>query len=179
MTAAETTSAASFVLDCLRITLGYAEKLVKDIPAEQFAHMPHPTMNHPAFCLGHLSLYPNKVLGLLGVEQAPPHRLPHRPNPPGWDELFEMGALCVEQDGRYPSKDEIIGHYTERHRAAAEALKDVSDETLARQNPIEGRFREMCPTVGAAVNFMLNNHQMLHLGQISAWRRAMGLPPVA
>jgi hypothetical protein len=31
------------------------------------------------------------------------------------------------------------------------------------------------PTVGAAVNFMLGGHLQMHLGQVSAWRRAMGL----
>jgi hypothetical protein len=26
--------------------------------------------------------------------------------------------------------------------------------------------------------YYLNNHHMQHLGQISAWRRVMGLPPL-
>ena len=32
------------------------------------------------------------------------------------------------------------------------------------------------PLLGGRVLFMCNNHLMMHLGQISAWRRCMGLP---
>ena len=34
----------------------------------------------------------------------------------------------------------------------------------------------MFPTVGAAINFYLTGHVMMHAGQISAWRRCMGMP---
>ena len=63
------------------------------------------------------------------------------------------------------------------HRAVLEALRAVDDEVLGRQNPGEGRLRDMCPTIGAAVNFLMCAHTMVHLGQVSAWRRAVGLPP--
>jgi hypothetical protein len=43
---------------------------------------------------------------------------------------------------------------------------------------MEGRIKEIFPFVGLAINFMLNNHNMMHVGQVSAWRRAMGLPSV-
>jgi hypothetical protein len=33
----------------------------------------------------------------------------------------------------------------------------------------------MFPTVGGAVNFLCGGHNMMHLGQISTWRRAAGL----
>ncbi|MEY4102879.1 MAG: hypothetical protein RL461_81, partial [Planctomycetota bacterium] len=39
----------------------------------------------------------------------------------------------------------------------------------------EGVFKERFPVLGQAVLFLCNNHQMMHLGQISAWRRVMGL----
>jgi hypothetical protein len=61
------------------------------------------------------------------------------------------------------------------YRKVAEVLPDVSDETFARDNPMEGRFREVFPKVGTAVNFLCTSHLMMHLGQISTWRRAIGL----
>lgn len=165
------TSAAAYFADPLRVSIGYGELLVKDIPAAKFAHMPHPAMNHPAFCIGHLCLYPNRVLTLIGKPQLIVEK-------PGWPELFKAGVACVEQDGRYPSKDELVAVYLERYRTVCDAIGDVDEEVFARENPTEGRFRQMFPTVGGAVNFMLNNHHMTHLGQISAWRRAVGLPGV-
>jgi len=159
------------ILGPARVSLGYGGMLVKDIPAERFAFRPHPTMNHPAFCIGHLSLYPNRVLDFVGRKDLMVERS-------GWPELFKAGVACVDDDGRYPAKDELVGYYTERHEAVLNALADVDESVLAQPNPVEGRFRQMCPTVGIAVNFMLNAHHMSHLGQISAWRRAVGLPSV-
>jgi hypothetical protein len=149
--------------------LGYAEALLKDIPAERFAHMPHPTMNHPAFNIGHLAGYPDRVFAMVGRPELAKRR-------EDWDKLFAAGAPCVEQDGRYPAKQEIVERFIERSRAAIDALASVPDEVHGRQNPAEGRFREMLPTIGIAVNFLLNSHVMMHLGQISSWRRAVGLP---
>jgi hypothetical protein len=40
---------------------------------------------------------------------------------------------------------------------------------------MEGRMKELFPTVGAAVNFLVVGHTQSHLGQISVWRRLMGL----
>lgn len=162
---------ADYFVNCLRPTIGYAELLVKDIPPAKFAHKPHPTMNHPAFIIGHLSLYPNKVFTVL----SQPRLIVEKP---GFAELFQAGVQCVEQEGRYPGKDEIVAYYLERHKALIQAMGNVSDEALARENPIEGRLKEKFPLVGIAVNFLLNNHHMSHLGQLSAWRRAMGLPSV-
>jgi hypothetical protein len=38
-----------------------------------------------------------------------------------------------------------------------------------------GRMSEMLPTLGAAMMFMCGSHLQMHLGQVSSWRRAMGL----
>lgn len=168
MTTTSTATIAPIVAANLATATFLGEKLVADIPAEKFAHMPHPTMNHAAFCLGHLSIYPNKVLEWIGREGLVVEK-------DGFAALFEAGVECVEQDGRYPSKDEIVSYYLDRYRTVLEALDGVSDDILVGENPAEGRFKEMCPTIGSAVSFLLSGHHMMHLGQISAWRRAVGL----
>jgi hypothetical protein len=165
------TSAASFLVGTLKPTLWYAELLVKDIPADKFAHMPHPTMNHPAFNIGHLSLYPNRLFTIIGQPEKVVEKT-------GYKELFAAGVPCVEQDGRYPHKDELVSCFMDRYRAASEAIAKLPDDVLRSENPMEGRLKEMLPQLGMAVNFLLNNHIMAHLGQISAWRRALGLPSV-
>ena len=154
-----------------QLTFEYGIALVKDIPAEKFAHMPHPTMNHAAFNLGHLTIYPNRILMLLGRNDLIVDN-------PRYTELFAAGKPCVEQDGRYPDKSEIVHEYIAGYRRALEILPTVTDDVLAKPNPIEGRMRERFPLVGIAVNFLLNNHHMSHLGQVSAWRRAIGLGSV-
>ena len=146
----------------------YAERLLTDIPADRFAHMPVAKLNHPAFNVGHLSLYPNRLFTMLGRPDLVVEK-------PGYPALFQAGTECVEQDGRYPLKDELVSYYFNRYRAMQAHLPEISDEAMSRPNPMEGRMRDLFPTIGEAMCFMLHNHQMAHLGQISAWRRVMGM----
>jgi len=163
--------ASSLILPPLQRVIGYGEVLAADIPASRFTHMPHPKMNHPAWIYGHLAIYPNRVLGMLGrADLAAPLD--------GWDELFGGGSECVDDPTRYPDGKILVNTFLDRYRALVPALESVADEVLFQENPIEGRFREMFPTVGVAANFMCGAHPMMHLGQLSAWRRAIGLGPV-
>lgn len=171
MTTAQKNPAMASIVGCLERTLGYGEMAVKDIPAEHFTRMPFPKLSHPAFNIGHLSIYPDRIFGLLGrPELASPKD--------GWEDLFKAGAVCEDDAKKYPAKDEIVAYYVDRYRALADMLRDEPDETLERENPAEGRMKEMFPTMGLVINFLANNHHMMHLGQISAWRRTVGLGPV-
>jgi hypothetical protein len=163
---AASVSLPTVMAQSLRFNLGYAEILLKDIPADKFGHMPHPDMNHPAFCIGHLSIYPDKVLGMIAKGDLAIAK-------PEYDELFDQTVKCVEQDGRYPAKDEIVSHFNDRHTALLNVLGDITDDVLAQPNPTG--LASKLPTMGSMVNFMVHGHIMLHLGQVSAWRRAVGL----
>ncbi len=158
-----------YILKPLERTLAYAEVLAKDIPAEKFGQAVIPGCNHPAFVFGHLSLYPARVFTMLGRSDLIVEKK-------GWPELFQAGVACAADDGRYPKKDEILAHFFQGYRSVVDTLGTTTEQALAKPNPIEGRMREIFPTVGIAVNFLCNNHIMMHLGQVSAWRRAAGLP---
>jgi hypothetical protein len=159
---------ADSLLPPAKMSLTYAERLCADIPANRFGHQPRGKVNHPAFNMGHLSIYPNRLLTILGRPELVVEK-------PGWDLLFKAGVECVDDDGRYPGKDEIVAHYVDRYAAAMEALPGVAEERFAQENPMEGRMREILPTIGAVATFMLTCHPMMHLGQISTWRRMMGM----
>ena len=77
-----------------QLTFEYGLMLAKDIPAEKFAHMPHPSMNHAAFNYGHLAIYPNRILMLLGRNDLIVD------NPRFTELLGERGVLVWEADGR-------------------------------------------------------------------------------
>lgn len=176
-TALSTCYLATAIKPAAELGLGYADALLKTIPAETFHHMPSTAaangpgrdVNSPAFNIGHLATYPDaRILSLLGREDLV------RPLPFSID-LFKAGAPCVDQPGLYPSKDVLVATFNDRYRVAIDALAGVSDEHLAKQNPLEGRMRELFPTIGSAVAFLLIGHTQSHLGQISVWRRIMGL----
>ncbi len=166
-----TLNASHYITQCLLRSIGFAERVVSDIPADKFAFRAVPGANHPAFIVGHLSLYPNRIFTLIGRKDLIVDR-------PGWPEMFQAGTPCSDDASKYPSKDVLVTAMLDGYRKVAEVLPTVSDEPLARDNPMEGRMREIFPKVGIAVNFLCNNHLMMHLGQISTWRRAIGLGSV-
>ncbi|MFI4854150.1 MAG: DinB family protein [Phycisphaerales bacterium JB065] len=169
-----TTTVSSFcatVVPMSTTALNLGQLLCADIPADQFGRRPEGvSCNTPAWVIGHLSLYPERILGFIGREDLvqSDERL---------NELFKAGSESPDDpDGSYyPSKQELLDRFAERTQAVIEALSTVDPEVLERENPIEGRFREMFPTIGGMVAFLLGGHTMMHLGQISTWRRCMGL----
>ena len=168
MTETTTLHPASHLLNSLSFTLNYARALLTDVPEDQFAHLPMPGFNHPAFCYGHLACYPARMLMFLGeAEQA--LELPFETKD------YEHGAECVEQDGRYAPMPVIVDAFFAGHERLVEVLPTVSPEVFARPTGLEGRMAELFPRVGDAIDFMSGNHMMLHLGQVSMWRRAMGM----
>ena len=161
-----------------RPSLHLADALVSDVGEEIFARLPANgdggtvPCNHPAFAFGHLSLYPAYVLDKLGLDRggAGP--------PAGFEALFQPGATCRDDpDGSiYPSPDAVMGHFRTGHAILIECLGSLEDERIDEPNPNEGlRDRLGLETLGEAVQFQLTSHVMFHLGQVSTWRRCMGL----
>lgn len=151
----------------------YAELLVKDIPAGDFAKKPKGIdANSPAFNFGHLCVYPDRLLEMLGrMELMKPD--------PRYAEWFAAGKVCVDDPECkvYPGKDEIMSRFFDRYGAAAAAVSEASDEVLRAPNPSQNeRMRSLFPQMGMMCAFLLDGHCQTHLGQVSVWRRCMGLP---
>ena len=62
-------------------------------------------------------------------------------------------------------------------RRVRRKLADMDDADLAGPLPDE-RYRDVFPALGHAILHILTVHTAIHLGQLSPWRRAMGLPIV-
>ncbi|MEM7622521.1 MAG: DinB family protein, partial [Planctomycetota bacterium] len=157
------------------ITLRYAEAVPNGIDAADFgkkARIGGEVIdgNTPAFVYGHLALYPSRVVEFAGLDAAAV-----TPSE-AWVKLFSDGEPCHDDpDGTiYPAKDELVSAAVEAQRAAIDAVASMDEASLARPNPSEGG-RARLPTVGDAANFYLSGHAMMHLGQLSFWRRVMGV----
>jgi hypothetical protein len=159
---------------------GYAEKLAVGIDPKLAARKPRfdttsgvvvIDTNHPSFVYGHLGLYPAKMLTKLGADGsgiAPPQE---------WEELFKPGAKCIDDEKGtvYPAMSVLLSHFLRSTERAEVVMQSMDDSVLLKPNADEQR-REMFPTDGAFVEFLLGPHVMLHFGQLSAWRRCNGLP---
>ncbi len=157
-------------------TMGLAKGLLNGINPKDFSRQPTADgkvidTNHPAFVYGHLALYPARVMGMLGLDGSA------IACPAQYDALFAAGVACRhDPDGSsHPAMDDIVQRFEKGYAALIEAVKHADDAALSA--PIQGndRYREVFGTVGGAASFMMHDHLMFHLGQVSAWRRMMGL----
>ncbi len=159
------------ILNSYRFNLAYAEQLVADVPEELMTHHGGDGLeNHPAFVLGHLISASALVAELLGGKFEMPE---------GWEALFRRKGpgdpRKPEQDKLlYPAKEELLNEYRRQHALVEKLLMAKTDEEL--QQPFQWRFAEFFPTVYDRVHFLCNNHETMHLGQLAAWRRSVGLP---
>jgi len=147
----------------------YAGRLVDDLAADDMAHQPIPsvTMNHAAWALSHLSIYGPLLAGMLRNEPV---------EDPG-SHKWGRSSAPIADAAAYPPKTELLRLYQDGYDDAVAALKSASDADFARPAPFE-RWRDRFPTVGHMPIHFLVQHNALHLGQISAWRRASGRPAV-
>ena len=155
------------VLRAAAVNTDYAHKLVADIPEERMAEQPAPGMNHAAWVLGHLTFVADSMARVFDQ----PFTMPKE-----WVELFNLASKPDSNRSRYPSKAALLEAYEKAYARLTEAVKDASSESLAREFP-NPKLRGQLPTVGVAMVHILCSHHALHLGQLSAWRRAVGLPP--
>jgi uncharacterized damage-inducible protein DinB len=158
------------ILPSFRLNLWYSQKLVADLTDEQMCAQPVSgvVMNHPAFLLGHLALVAGDFAGgFVGLSPICPE---------SWKELFNQGAKPLADRSRYPSKAELLQKLEEAHSRLADAVTKASPEVLAQAAP--EKIRERFATVGALLVGLMTSHEASHNGQLSAWRRATGLPPV-
>ena len=151
--------------------LVYANELVKDLSEEQMTTTPSKGLvNHPAFTLGHLVTGSGLMVKSLGGEYDLPE---------GWDELFRRSGpgdptLPSTDLKRYPNKQELLDVLSEQHELVKMRIIVLSNDEL--NELVEWRFSRFMPTMKDLITFMCVNHEAMHLSQLAAWRREMGLP---
>lgn len=151
-----------------QLSLGYARKLVWDIEPTQFALQNAPGMNHPDWIIGHLATVADMGARLLGEEVQLPEDWPGR---------FGPGSKVSPHLVDYPSKDELLDAFETTSARLADLVANASEKRLQLDQPTPF-FRDQLPTIGDLIAHILTTHIMLHLGQLSAWRRLNGLGSV-
>jgi hypothetical protein len=155
------------VLHAYDLQLNIAKRLLGDIPDDQMCAQPHGLVNHPTWSLGHLIMSAHGVGKMIGIESSPPD---------GWAELFKTGGTPSADPTGQPTKTELLAEFERVHGLWKAALPGVDAAVLDAEHPDE-KTRAYFPTVGAMVAFIMTGHEMDHLGQVAAWRRAAGLGP--
>ncbi len=146
-------------------------KLVADLSDEQLAVQPAPKTNHAAWVLGHILVSDYSFLQLISGTPVP-----------DWvDETVRAIYGNKSEPSADKSKYKPKQFYIEKLIAVREQiytrLKAMTAADFDAPHPDPAR-RERFPTVGHMVTFYGTWHEAYHSGQLSAWRRVQGLPPV-
>ncbi len=156
--------------------IAYAERLLVGIAPAEFGSFARPgghviESNHPAFICGHLSIYPTRIMEELGLDSSAIAPTPK------FEELFSHLSKCIDDPSGeiYPAMSEIVAKFLTAYRVATTAIETSPDEAFTSVNANE-KMRGNFPTAGAMHAFYVGGHFMMHMGQLSAWRRAMGMP---
>ena len=149
--------------------LNYALALVADVTEQQMVLRPGKAMNHPAWILGHASLYHPIVVKLLAGE----------PFADAKDDVkFGFsGQGPLDDRGAYDDKETIVSRFADGHERVAQALLKATPADFTRK-PSLPRWASAYPSVEFMLPDLLLHHESLHIGQLSIWRRAAGLPGV-
>lgn len=143
------------------------KKGVADVRDDRMCHQHVNLPNHPLWTVGHLTMVRINVAALLGkptdiVDKA-------------WLKRFDPGSTPTCDAAAYPSKAELLSVFDQAQANLDAALLATNESALAAPNPME-RLRDRFPTLGHFALTLVTMHDGLHIGQLSDWRRAEGLP---
>lgn len=164
------TSRIDSIIKAYDFNLEYAFDLVSDVSGVDLYHSPGEGLeNHPGFTLGHLTIASAMTAEDLGA----PYEVPD-----GWDEFFARRGpgdprLPRGFDERMPGKEVLLETLASKHTVVKELIYKLTPEEFERK--VEWKFGRQFPTLIDLVTFMCITHEAMHLAQVAAWRRAMGL----
>ena len=153
------------VIHTYRFNLGFAELLVKDLSSKQMVQQPNGVVNHPAWSLGHLAMTANNLATIFGLDSQVPN---------GWTDIFVTGGTPSGDVSVYPSKEALLDVLKAQHERNTQAVQQADPALFSTPHPDE-RVGKHFPTMGDLIVFLMTSHETDHLGQLAAWRRAMGL----
>jgi hypothetical protein len=154
----------SSVAQC-RHLLFLAESILAGLDDSHLALEPQPGTKTAGWLIGHLA-----VTGDFG------RRVCGRPTlcPKEWRARFNPGSQPSQQQSDYPPISELRDAFRAVYSDLCEAALAAQPATLANENPFApGRIA--FPTAGDFISFLLAGHLGYHLGQLAAWRGAVGI----
>lgn len=156
------------ILHSFSYCLDFLREQVEDVDAADMAAQPNGVMNHPAWVVGHITYACHLLGGVIGLA----------PWLPGdWEERYATGSVPVADASRYETKTDMLEILRDTESRLVEAVLQLDDAQLDQPFPDES-YLDVFPTIRHALTQVLVGHTANHIGQLSAWRRAMSLPPM-
>ncbi|MBX3398119.1 MAG: DinB family protein [Gemmataceae bacterium] len=155
-------------LTLFRSVVGLVRKAFADIPEEQMRAQPAPGINPPVWILGHIvttiSVVPKVIANVSIVPKeylvwfGPTSKLESLPTTP-------------------PTKETLLNQLSAVYESVLTEIPKLTDEDLAKPNALKFMTQEL-PTQRDILENLLMTHTMIHYGQLTVWRRLMGMGPI-
>jgi hypothetical protein len=118
------------LLHTWHLNLGYAKRLVADLPDDQMALQPSPGMNHAAWLLGHLACTADMLGAMIGVKPV---------CPADWAARFDWNSSPSSAASQDPSKAILLRALENAHVPVAAALPAIPESRRVEPWPWAGR----------------------------------------
>jgi hypothetical protein len=145
------------------------EHMVADLREEQMRATPVPTINPPAWVLGHLCVTSDFAAQILGLGPL---------CPPAWHETMGMGVPPGTLPDPLPSKKALLDMLRANHERVSTAAAAADADLLNRPHGLSGLTRSPLQTLGDMLAHLMTTHEAMHIGQLSLLRRHLGYPPL-
>ncbi len=147
----------------------YADRLTADLTDSDMISQPVPgvTMNHPAWVFSHIGLYPPVLSAILRRQPF----IDPAASPFGKDS--QPSSTLTD----YPTKAALLAGFFLDHDELGDTLAQADPHILELPVPLE-RWKPRFPFIADLIVHLMIDHEMGHLGQVSAWRRAGRRPCV-
>jgi hypothetical protein len=157
------------VLHSFAYALDYLREQVADVADNDMVAQPSGIANHPAWVIGHLTFTCQMLGGAIGVSEWLPSDFAKR---------YGTGSVPVADVNVYEPKDRALAMLRDAQNRIVTAVNQLRDEQLDQPFPDES-LRDVFPTIRHALVQILVGHTSMHVGQLTVWRRAMGLTRMA
>ena len=156
------------VLHSFAYCTDFLHEQLADVAAADMVAQPNGIMNHPAWVIGHLTYTCQLLGGAIGLPEWLPDDFAKR---------FGTGSVPIADAGAYETKDNALAMLRDARSRITRAVGELDDSRLDAPFPDES-YRVVFPTIRHALTQVLVGHSAYHVGQLTVWRRAMGLPPM-
>jgi hypothetical protein len=154
------------ILTGLRGNHAMTAPMVADVSDDRMTEQFGTMKNHAAWQLAHIVTGLGFAANLLQLDYAAPD---------GWREKYGNGSPVPTADrSRYPDKALLLTEIDRAVDALMTGFAAADAAVLEAEMPVAS-FRTFWPTVADGAAFLMTTHYAFHLGQLSTWRRGLGL----
>ena len=160
-----TAALRELALDRVTWSRGFLNALLAEMTDEQLLARAAGSGNHAMWVMGHMATVDDNVVSAITGE---PQRLPET-----FRTLFAAGSKPTDRAADYPSRQELTGAMNAARERLKQWIATLDDSTAFEPTP--ERMRRFAPN-RIVLGLTVSAHEMMHAGQVTAVRAALGLP---